>query len=472
MISDIHINALTEILGAKGAIADAQVLALHLEEWRGKFFGKTQLMIAPDSAETAVKAVEYCHHHHIALVPQGGNTGLVGGSLPGLADRDEILLSTKRMRRELTVDTENLSITADAGFTVAEIQKAAADKGLLFPLSLASEGSCTVGGIISTNAGGVHVIRYGSTRALTLGLQAILPTGVLYDGLTALRKDNTGYDLTQLLVGAEGSLGLVTKAVFKLFPAEIQRHTAWLSVPSPDAAISLLKSARTATGDRVSVFEIMPQQGLQFVLKHIANTRNPIEIEAPWFLLLEVASSCIDTALEDTLQSWLATQMENGQILDGTLAVSEKQRLDFWRLRESMSEAQKHEGGSIKHDISVPVSAIPAFIEETTTALEGTYSGCRVTPFGHVGDGNLHFNVMQPQNADKVEYLSRWEEMNQLVHDLTTKYGGSISAEHGIGSLKKAELARTKSVEEIAAMQAIKNALDPHNIMNPGVIFD
>lgn len=466
-----HIDTFKAMLGEKAVATDHSALAPHLEEWRGKFFGKTDLMLSPSSTEEMAKAVKYCSDNNINIVPQGGNTGLVGGSLPGLGSQNEILISTKRMNRILTVDHANQSITAEAGCTVAQIQLAAAEHGLLFPLSLASEGSCTVGGIISTNAGGVHVLRYGTARALTLGVEAVLPSGETYSNLYAPKKDNTGYALDQLLIGAEGTLGIVTKATLKLVPAEVQKHTFWLAVPSPEDAIQLLTGARKASAERISVFEIMPHAGLDFVLAHIPGTRPPLSAEAPWYLLVEAASTEIDPALEKSLQAWLEHALMSGKILDGAMATNEGQSREFWRLRESMSEAQKHEGGSIKHDISVPLAELPVFIEETTKLLEQTFEGCRVTPFGHVGDGNLHFNVMQPANANKENFLACWSKMNELVHDQTMRFGGSISAEHGIGSLKKHELARTKPAAEIAAMVALKKALDPKNIMNSNVLF-
>jgi len=466
-----HIEAFKAILGKKAVITEPETLKPHLEEWRGKFFGQTDVMLMPPNSDTLAKAVKYCSDHDIKIVPQGGNTGLVGGSLPGLGNDNEILINTSRMSRVLHVDSHNMSITAEAGCTVAQLQAAAAEHALLFPLSLASEGSCTVGGIISTNAGGVHVLRYGTTRTLTLGLEAVLPSGKTYSNLNAPKKDNTGYALDQLLIGAEGTLGIITKATLKLTPAEIQKHTFWLAVNSPKRAVQLLGEARRASSDRVSVFEIMPQAGLEFVLKHIAGTRNPLTNEAPWYLLVEVASGTFDTGLERSMLAWLESAIEAGSILDGAMATSESQSKAFWRLRESISEAQKHEGGSIKHDISVPLAMLPEFIVETTYMLEQRFPACRVTPFGHVGDGNLHFNVMQPQDAKKELFLANWDAMNRLVHDQTMKFGGSISAEHGIGSLKKSELARTKPAAEIKAMQAIKNALDPKNIMNPNVLF-
>jgi FAD/FMN-containing dehydrogenase len=471
MISDEHILALRNIAGPGGSTSDGDDLAPHLKEWRDKFQGHTPLMVSPTDTATTVAIVGYCAKHSIEIVPQGGNTGLVGGGIPGLDGREQILLSTKKLRARLTVDSNDMSVTACAGFTVSELQAAAAEHDLLFPLSLASEGSCTVGGVISTNAGGVHVLRYGTTRALTLGLQAVLPTGDILDDLSSLRKDNTGYDLSQLLVGAEGTLGVITAATFRLFPPERQRRTCWLAVASPTEALALLRRAREATDNRVSVFELMPRIGLDLVLRHIPDTRDPLDAPYPWYVLVEAASARMDGQLEAQLDLWLEVEMNSGAVLDGLVAGSLAQAEAFWRLRESMSEAQKHEGGSIKHDISVPVSSVPAFLDRASTAVLEQFPGSRLTPFGHLGDGNIHFNVMQPSGGDKSAFLAQWEAMNRLVHDIVTDFGGSISAEHGIGTLKRDELSRLKPPTDIAAMKAIKQALDPKGIMNPGALL-
>lgn len=471
MLADIHIDNLLSIAGPKGATLDASVIAPHLREWRDKFEGQTSLMLMPSDTTTAAKLITYCHEHHIPVVPQGGNTGLVGGGIPGLDGRSEVLFSTRRMTDHCIVNAEDFSITASAGSTVAALQAAASERGLLFPLSLASEGSCTVGGVVSTNAGGIHVLRYGTTRALTLGVEAVLPTGAVVDELTALRKNNTGYNLSQLLVGAEGTLGIVTKATFKLYPQEIQKHTCFLAVESPQKALALMASARRATGDRVSAFELIPRMGLDFVLQHIPGTSDPLGGSYPWYVLTEIATSKPDNALEAEVLSWLEAELAAGTILDGAVASSLQQAQDFWKLRESMSEAQKLEGGSIKHDIAVPVSRVPAFLERATSAVRNFNPDARLVAFGHLGDGNIHFNVMQPSGSDKAAFLASWEEMSTLVHDIVMEFGGSISAEHGIGTLKKDELSRLKSVSQLAAMKAIKAALDPHNIMNPGCLF-
>lgn len=471
MLDQLHLDVLTELAGPNGATTDPDIIAPHLREWRDKFQGKTPLMLMPNNAETAAKIIKYCNKHCISLVPQGGNTGLVGGNTPGLKGRNEILISTKRLRNKIEVNPVDFSITADAGFSVAELQTAAANFDLLFPLSLASEGSCTVGGIVSTNAGGVHVIRYGTTRALTLGLEMVLPNGDIVDELSSLRKDNTGYNLSQLFIGAEGTLGFVSRATFKLAPPERHIISCWLAVKSPTDALSLLNSLKEACGERVSAFELMPQFGLDLVLRHIPNTIDPLGGTYPWYVLTDIATSKKDTALEKSVSDWLEVNLESGLIEDGAIATSLAQRQSFWHLRESMSEAQKHEGGSIKHDIAVSVSQVPAFLQTAGDAILSKFPGSRLTAFGHLGDGNIHFNVMQPEGANRDHFLANWSEMNKLVHDIVMSFNGSISAEHGIGSLKASELERVKPKANLKAMHAIKSALDPKNIMNPGVLI-
>ena len=471
MTLDTHIKKLQAIAGPGGSSTDKATLEPHLTEWRDKFNGKTSLMLMPPDAETASRLIRYCQEHGINIVAQGGNTGLVGGSTPGLEGRHEVLLSTKRLNAYCEVDPVDFSVTADAGCTIAQLQEKAAEHGLLFPLSLASEGSCTVGGVISTNAGGIHVIRYGTTRALTLGLQAVLPSGDIIDELTALRKNNTGYNLSQLLVGAEGTLGFVTRATFKLYPCEAYKLTCLLAVHSPTDALKLLASARIASGDRVSAFELIPRFGLDLVLKHIPGTTDPLAGRYPWYVLTDIATSRDDPALQDDIGSWLESVLESGVVADGALAASLAQSEAFWRLRESMSEAQKREGGSIKHDISVPVSRVPDFLAQASDAVQEFCPEARLVAFGHLGDGNIHFNLMQPEGSDKTAFLARWEELATIVHNIVISYGGSISAEHGIGTLKKAELQRLKAPASLHAMQLIKQALDPKGIMNAGVIF-
>ncbi|WP_262695458.1 FAD-binding oxidoreductase [Kordiimonas aquimaris] len=471
MIADHHIIALKALVDANGSTTEKHDLEPFVTEWRDKFIGKTQLMLSPKTTDEVAAIIKYCSTHQITVVPQGGNTGLVGGSTPGINGADEILINLRRMTSVHNVNAEDYSVTVDAGCTVSMIHEAAIASDRLFPLSLASEGSCTAGGVASTNAGGVHVIRYGTTRALVLGVEAVLPDGSIIDALTPLRKDNTGYALAQLMIGAEGTLGIITKVCFKLYPSEKKRSTAWLALPDANSALKLLSMARDITGDQVSVFELMCRPALDFAFNHIPDLRDPISDIYPWYVLLECASSDAASDINIKVQTLLEAALEQNLIVDGAIALSEQQRELFWHTRESLSEAQKHEGGSIKHDISVPVSTIPKFIEAATNAIHAKYPDARVTPFGHMGDGNLHFNVMQPANQAKADFLSHWEDMNRLVHDVVIEFGGSISAEHGIGILKKDELSRTKPSANLAAMRAIKHALDPKNIMNPRVLF-
>ncbi|MBO6503340.1 MAG: FAD-binding oxidoreductase [Kordiimonadaceae bacterium] len=472
MIDQHHLDALGNIVGPKGSVSESADQIPFVTEWRDKFVGKTPLVLQPQSTSEVSQILAYCNRNKISVVPQGGNTGLVGGGIPGLDGSSEILLSTRRMQSIIEVDALGATITAEAGVTVSELQGAAAEKGLLFGLSLASEGSCTAGGVFSTNAGGVHVIRYGTTRDMTLGVEAVLADGSIINELSGLRKDNTGFAISNLFAGAEGTLGIVTKVCFRLFPAERSRSTAWLAVPSPAAALELLSLAKEVSEDQVSVFELMCRQALEFTFRHIDGCRDPLSTQSEWYVLLETASTNADSDNESRKAQILEMALSKGLVSDGALAQSLQQRQDFWRVRESISEAQKLEGGSIKHDISLPLRHLPEFVVEASNALARKFPGCRVTPFGHLGDGNLHFNVMQPANTDKHAFLDQWEPMNQLVHDLVTQYGGSISAEHGIGVLKKNELRRLKPVAELGAMRAIKSALDPNNILNPRCLFD
>ncbi|GHF26601.1 D-2-hydroxyacid dehydrogenase [Kordiimonas sediminis] len=472
MIEKSHIDHLVSLLGPECATTDQDRIAPLLREWRDKYFGHTQLLLTPNSAEQLSDALRYCNAHGVAVVPQGGNTGLVGAGLPGLANRDEVLISTQRMNKVLDVCPNDYSITVEAGVTIKEIQQSAETADRLFPLSLASEGSCTAGGTIATNAGGVHVIRYGSMQALTMGVEAVLADGTIYSDLSPLRKDNTGYKLSSLFAGSEGTLGIITKATLKLYPPERHRITTWIAIDDINSALNILEKLRDVTADRVSVFEIMPHSGLELVLRHIPSTLPPFPgKEFPWYILAEIGSSIHDPVLEETVEDCLSNMISNNQIADGIIAQSEQQRLELWKLRESLSEAQKHEGGSIKHDISVPVSQVPEFVKTVAPEIEQRWTGSRVIPFGHLGDGNLHFNVMQPSTMDKQAFLANWEEMNRFVHDRVTDFSGSISAEHGIGSMKAQELKRLKPASSLHAMQMIKKALDPNNILNPGALF-
>ena len=465
-----HLNALKELAGAGGWSDDPDVLAPHLVEWRDLYQGKTPLLLLPDSSEKVAALVKYCHDNKLALVPQGGNTGLVGGGLPDESG-DEILISLKRLNKVRVRDPLNQTITVEAGVILADLQAMAEEMDLYFPLSLASEGTCQVGGNISSNAGGVGVLKYGNMRDLVLGLEVVLPDGQLWDGLTGLRKDNTGYDLKQLFIGSEGTLGIVTAATLKLYPRPLNRQTALLAIPSPQAAIELLTLARKMSGDLVTAFEIIPRIGLDFLIRHMDAT-DPMETVYDWYILMECSSSLNRNHLdlENLFQQIMETAMEQELVLDGVIASSEQQRDNLWALRENLSEVQKFEGGSIKHDISVPVSKIPEFLDTASTAVKQAIPGIRPVPFGHIGDGNIHFNLTQPEGADKAAYLNRWEEINKVVHDIVHNLDGSISAEHGIGRLKVEELTRYKSPLALDLMRKLKKTMDPKNILNPGRI--
>lgn len=464
------LDALKSALGPRGWSEDKSEIAPHLNDWRGQYRGRASLLLKPASVEEVSAVVALANARGLTLVPQGGNTGLVRGGVPDESG-GEILVNLGRMNRIRGVDAANFSLVAEAGVALQRVQEAASEAGRLFPLSLGAEGTATVGGIVSTNAGGVHVLKYGTTRALTLGLEAVLPTGEIYRGLTALRKDNTGYDLKSLLVGAEGTLGIVTAAALQLFPALKSQEVAFLGVPSPQAAVDLLGLLREATGDRVIAFELIARFGLELVTRHIEGGRDPLAAPHPWYVLVEIASSETGADLKTPLETGLARAAEAGLLEDGVIAASLDQARRLWHMRHALSEAQKPEGGAIKHDISLPVSAIPAFLAQAAPAAERIVPGLRPLAFGHVGDGNLHFDLLQPEGMDRAAYLAHMPAVNRAVHDIVADLGGSISAEHGIGRQKVSELARLKDPAALAAMRAIKQALDPKAVLNPGRIF-
>jgi FAD/FMN-containing dehydrogenase len=411
----------------------------------------------------------FCNSHRIAVVPQGGNTGYCGGATPDASGR-EVLLSLRRMRRIRSVSPDDFALVAEAGCTLAEVQDAAEDAGRYFPLSLGSEGTCQIGGNLATNAGGTAVLRYGMMRDLALGIEAVLADGSVISQLSPLRKDNTGYDLKSLLVGSEGTLGVITAACLKLYPAVRARATAWVCVDSPDHALSLLGMLRGQSADRLATCELVPQAALDLVLQHIPAARDPGTVRAPWHLLVELASSA-DEDLDAALERMLANALDQQLALDATLASSVAQREDFWRLRESVPAAQRVAGASLKHDISVPVASIPAFIERGTALVEKAIPEGFLVAYGHIGDGNLHFNVNLRAGADLAAFLAREAPLKRAVHDLVASMGGSFSAEHGIGQLKVAELERYAPPAELAAMRRIKQALDPNGILNPGKVL-
>lgn len=469
-ISNHILDLLKDTVGPKGWSVDANELEPHLVEWRGRWFGKTPILLKPTSSLEISNILKICNEHDCKLVPQGGNTGLVNGGLPDKSG-DEILLSLKRFNKDISIDPINNTITADAGVTVKQLQGFAADHDRLFPLSLASEGSCTVGGIVSTNAGGVHVLRYGTTRDLTLGLEAVMPTGEVISELSGLRKDNSGYNISQLLIGAEGTLGIVTRATFKLYPAIKQRFIMMVGLNDVTQATMLLQDAKVFAGDQLSAFELMPHSGIEIVLKHISGTAAPFPSQADWLVLIEFGFTAPDVGFLPRLEHWLGTHFDSDSIIDGTIAHNERQAEALWHLRESMSEAQKLEGASIKHDISVPISKIAEFLERADAVIKNICPTVRPMPFGHLGDGNLHYNLSQPVDMDPVIFMALEDAFNQAVHDVVMELGGSISAEHGIGRLKVDELAKRKNPSDLAVMRTIKKALDPNSILNMGRLF-
>jgi FAD/FMN-containing dehydrogenase len=457
-------------VGPAGWIDAPEDMAPYLREGRGRYEGGALAVVRPATTEQVAAVVTAAAGAGIQIVPQGGNTGLVGGSMSYPGER-AIVLSLQRLNRIREIDPLDYTATVEAGCILATLQQAAEAADRLFPLSLGAEGSCTLGGLLSTNAGGVMTIRYGNARDLVLGVEAVLPDGRIWNGLRQLRKNNTGYDLKHLFIGGEGTLGVITAAVVKLFPRPRQIETAFIAVPDAAAAIALLARLRGATGDAIAAFELIPRIGLEFALRHIAATTDPLAEPHPWYVLVEATSGSPGTAMREALETALAEAAEAGLVRDATLADSEARREALWFIREAIVEAQKFEGGSIKHDISVPVSRIPALIDRASAAIAARFPGARPVPFGHVGDGNIHFNVTQPLGEPRDRYLAQWESMNLVVHDIALDLGGSISAEHGIGRFKRDEMGRTKSTVELDMMRRIKGALDPGHLLNPAVML-
>ena len=446
-------------------------MAPYLHEERGLYHGKAALVLRPGATEEVAQIVTACAAAGLPIVPQGGNTGLCGGAAPH-EDASEVILSLGRMNKVRAVDPMNFTITVEAGCILADVQKAAEEHGRLFPLSLAAEGSCQIGGNLATNAGGINVLRYGNARDLVLGLEVVLPDGRIWNGLRALGKDNTGYALRHLFVGSEGTLGIITAAVLKLFPRPTEVATALCALEKLEDATTLLNRARALSGDAVTAFELIPRIGLEMCAKHIAGVTDPFSEPHPWYILTEFSSSRPDVSVRGSFDALLETAFTEGIIVDAVIAESGERQKALWRIRESLSEGQKHEGGSIKHDISVPVSRVPQFISEGMAAIAKHFPGARPVPFGHLGDGNIHFNILQPVGADKAGYLARWEEMNRVVHDIVVGMEGSISAEHGIGQLKVEEMKHYKDPVELDLMRRLKRAIDPANLMNPGKVVD
>ena len=453
-------DRLSSLVGAAHVLTDLADIAPYVTDWRGRYRGAAQCVVRPANTAEVAAVVKACVEAGVPIVPQGGNTSLCGAATPDEAGR-AVVVSLSRLNRIAAVDSKNNTISAEAGCTLAAVHEAARAADRLFPLALASEGTCQIGGNLSTNAGGVQVLRYGNTRELTLGLEVVLPNGEIWNGLRGLRKDNTGYDLKQLFIGAEGTLGIITGAVLKLFPLPKRQVTCWLNVASPIAAVDLLNRAKSQFDAQLTAFELVSESALGLVLKHIPDTRRPTA-PSPWYVLAEFSD-----AEPAAVEAWLAAS----EVEDGVIAQSETQATKLWALRENISEAQKVEGISIKHDIAVPVSRIPDFLAAADAALAQAFPGIRVVAFGHVGDGNLHYNLSQADAQDNAAFIAAQPAVNRLVHDTVHALNGSISAEHGIGQLKREELLRYKSPVEMALMRSVKQALDPRGLMNPGKVI-
>jgi FAD/FMN-containing dehydrogenase len=454
------------VVGRRGWIADPAEEEPYLVEARRLWRGATRLVVRPASTGEVAAVVRICAEAKLPIVPQGGNTGLVGGGVPP-EDGRNIVLALGRMNRIRAIDPVNFTMTVEAGCILAHLRQAAAEVDRLFPLSLGAEGSCQIGGNLSTNAGGIAVLRYGNTRELTLGLEVVLADGRIWDGLRGLRKDNTGYDLKQLFIGGEGTLGIITAATLKLFPKPREIETAFLGISRVEDVMALFARARAATGDQLTAFELIPRAALDLALVHIPGTIDPLAEPHPWYVLLEMASSETESGLRALLERLLETALEQELIVDGVIAESSQQAKQLWHIREAIVEAQLYLG-SVKHDVSVPVSRVADFIIRATTGVTERLPGIRPMAFGHVGDGNIHFNLTQPEGADTAAYLARWQEFNDIVHGVVRELHGSISAEHGVGRLKRDEITHYKPAVEIELMRRVKCAIDPDNIMNPG----
>jgi FAD/FMN-containing dehydrogenase len=454
------------IVGDKYAVTDPADIAPYTTEERDLFRGRSPLVLRPGSTAEVSAICKLANAHRIALVPQGGNTGLVGGQTP---HNGEVVVSLRRLDRIREVDTASNTMTCEAGVILQVAQQRAADVDRLFPLSLGAEGSCTIGGNLSTNAGGTAALAYGVAREMALGLEVVLADGRVLNALSKLKKDNTGYDLRNLFIGAEGTLGIITAATLRLFPKPRAVETAYVGLKSPAQALKLLEISQNEAAGSLTSFELLADIAVDFSIRHGINVRDPLTTKHPWYVLMELSSVREDARA--ALESILGQAMEQGIVDDAVIAANLSQRQSFWKLRDEMSAAQKPEGGSIKHDISVPVAAVPAFIEEANAAVVKLIPGSRPVPFGHLGDGNIHYNVSQPVGGDSADFMARWHAVNKVVFDIVLRMGGSISAEHGIGVLKRDELPDVKDKVAIELMRSFKALLDPKGIMNPGKVL-
>ena len=455
------------IVGEKYAITDPQAQEPYLVEMRDLYHGRTPVVLRPGSVREVAEILKLANETKTAIVPQGGNTGLVGGQIP---HHGEVVLSLTRLDRIREIDPVSNAITCEAGVTLQKAREAAAEVDRLYPLLLPSEGSCTIGGTLSTNAGGVTALSYGIARTQAVGLEVVLADGRVLNNLNKLKKDNTGYDLKNLFLGAEGTLGIITAAVLRLLPRPRSVETAYAGVASPQAALELLGIATGRTAGGVTSFELMARMGVAAVVEHDKSSRDPLREPHPWYVLIELSSQA-KTGLREVLEEILAEGLKRGLLADAAIAESLEQAKAFWRIREMFGEVQRHVGASIKHDISVPVSAVPEFIAQADAAVTKLIPGCRPLPFGHAGDGNIHYNVTQPVGADKKEFLARWIEVNAVVFDIVLKLGGSISAEHGVGVMKRDLLPNVKDKVALELMRTLKRTLDPNNILNPGKVL-
>jgi FAD/FMN-containing dehydrogenase len=462
------IARLVDIVGHEHALTDRDLQLPYLREWRDMYEGRASIVVRPGTTDEVAKVLALANAHAIPVVPQAGNTGLVGGQVP-LAG--EIVLSVGRLKRVRALDPAGYTMTVEAGLTLAEAQAAAAGAGRLFPLSLPSEGTCQIGGNIAINAGGVSVLAYGNARQLVLGLEVVLADGRIWNGLKGLKKDNSGYDLKDLFIGSEGTLGVITAAVLKLFPKPAEVASAFVALPDLPSALPLYSLAQEMAGHGLTAYEVMAGIVLDLVLKHTPGTRDPFGARHPWYVLLETSGLAADGAAMRVLTDVLTAASERGLVIDAVIAGSLAQARELWRLRESYSPAQKPEGGNIKNDVSVPVASIPELIARADAAVARLCPGARPVPLAHFGDGSVHYNIAQPAGMEKAAFMALWDDITRSVQDIVIELGGSISAEHGIGQMKRADLARVKSEVEMDLMRRIKAALDPKGILNPGKVL-
>jgi len=464
------LDAFTRIVGEEHAIRDEAAMAPYLTEWRDRYRGNAALVLKPGSTQEVSAILKWANETLTAIVPQGGNTGLVGAQIPDESG-NQVVVSLQRLTHVRDIDLASNTMTVEAGLTLALAQQVAESAGRLFPLSLASEGSCQIGGVLATNAGGMAVLSYGNARDLALGLEVVLADGRVWHGLKRLRKDNTGYDLKDLFIGSEGTLGIITAAVLRLFPRPVERVTCIAGLKKLEDAPAFFARARDSAGSMLTAFEILPRIGVEFALRHGNDVRDPFPSPYPWYVLLELTCPHESDEPRQMAELLLQAGIEAGEMADAAIASSHAQSGQLWRLRELMSEVQKYEGGSIKHDISVPVAAVPEFIARANQLVELMIPGARPVPFGHLGDGNIHYNVSQPVGMDKAVFLANWEALNAAVHEIVLDLDGSISAEHGIGRMKRDLLPHAKGDLAVELMRKIKTSFDPNGILNPGKLI-